>query len=293
MSNLFWPIYKKLEGEFIELSYFIYIDKKQLKTYSIKIADLILRTVSECENIAKELCKKENIKFRDKKGKIRDYVNFHEYINGLDQIYLLNKKLVSFDFENVSEGTFDTKHKPFQKEIRKINGQEKEIWKWYYSYNSIKHDRVKHFKEANLGNLIEGLAALFLLNIYYVDKTFFIEKEYDYDSIISNIEGFSNVFTVEYACIMNKEDKRIKQDSFFDPISYFEIALPYSTYIIETDKKYKTESDQGADMIEKIESKALIYQDGTLKNKYDKYEFKDHITVCSIVASLNKVKDFL
>lgn len=60
MSNLFWPIYKKLESEFMEISYYISIDKRQLKTYSIKIADLILRTVSECENISKELCKRES-----------------------------------------------------------------------------------------------------------------------------------------------------------------------------------------------------------------------------------------
>ena len=83
-KNLFWPIYEKIEEEFKELSYYISIDKKQLKVYSIKIADLILRTVSECENIASVICKNESIKFRDKKGHIRKSVYFNFYARGLN-----------------------------------------------------------------------------------------------------------------------------------------------------------------------------------------------------------------
>ncbi|WP_307399334.1 hypothetical protein [Paenibacillus anaericanus] len=289
MSNLFWPIYKKLESEFIELSYYISIDKRQLKTYSIKIADLILRSVSECENIAKELCKREKIKFRDKKGKIKDWVNFHEYIAELDQIYELKYKHVSCDFENISKGTFDIKHSPFMKEKAKIGREEKEVWKWYFSYNLIKHDRVKHFKEANIENLINGLAALFLLNIYYMDKDFYFENEYDYKAIITKIEGLSEVFKVDYTIIPSNLENRIRQDTFFDPISYFEVAKPYSTYLIETDKDYKTESDRGADVLDKLESSVQIYQDGTLRKKYENYKLTNHKTKCAIVAFLNKV----
>ncbi|KAF6578407.1 hypothetical protein G9G54_14145 [Paenibacillus sp. EKM212P] len=288
MSNLFWPIYRKLESEFTELSYYISIDKQQLKTYSIKIADLILRAVSECENIAKELCKKEKIKFRDKKGQIRDYVTFHEYIEELDKMYNLKYKLVACDFENIKKGTFDIKHDPFRKERITRNGKDKEIWRWYNSYNLIKHDRIKNFKEANMGNLINSLAALFLLNVYYMDKDFYLTNEYSYETIISKIEGFSEVFKVDYTLIPKQSETRIQRDNFVDPYSYFEIAKPYSTYIIETDKEYKTDSDRGADLIDKLESKVMLYKDGVLTRKYDNYELRDHKTVCSIVASLNK-----
>ena len=41
-QNLFFPVYKQLEKELDELSYFITFDKKQLKTYSIKISELLL-----------------------------------------------------------------------------------------------------------------------------------------------------------------------------------------------------------------------------------------------------------
>lgn len=290
MSNLFWPIYKKLENDFIELSYYIAIDKKQLKTYSIKIADLMLRSVSECENLAKELCKKEKVKFKDKKGKIRKYVIFNEYIEKLEQIYGLSEKHVSCIFDNIKQGTFDIKHTPFAKKKILKEGKEKEILSWYNSYNLIKHDRVKHFKEANIGNLIDSLTALFLLNIYYMDKTFYIVDEYNYKKIISQIEEFSQVFQVDYTLVPSDLSEELPQwkDTFFNPISYFEIATPYSTYLIETDKLYKTESDQGADLLDKLESSSYIYQNGSLVKKHNEYELKDHQTQCSIIAILNK-----
>lgn len=112
-QNLFFPIYKQLEKELIELSYFITFDKKQLKVYSIKISDLLLRTVSEIENISKELCKKEGIKFYDKKKHIRQYVKFHEYIDKLEECYLLSKKIVDFNLDNADSNIYDSKLTPF------------------------------------------------------------------------------------------------------------------------------------------------------------------------------------
>lgn len=293
MSNLFWPIYKKLENDFIELSYYVAIDKKQLKTYSIKIADLILRSVSECENLAKELCKNEKIKFKDKKGRIRKYVLFNEYINQLENIYGLSEKHISCIFDNIKQGTFDTKKTPFSKKKILKEGKEKEVLNWYNSYNLIKHDRVKNFKEANLGNLIDSLGALFLLNIYYMNKTFYMVNEYNYKKIILQIEGFSQVFQLDYTLVPSNPNKESSQwkDTFFDPLSYFEIAMPYSTYLIKTDQLYKTESDEGADLLEKLESSSYVYQNGGLVRKYDEYELKDHKTQCCIIAVLNKNKN--
>ena len=65
-----------------------------------------------------------------------------------------------------------------------LNGKTKSIWSWYYAYNKIKHDRVKFFRYANLECLIKALAALFLLNIYYLNKTFYSENSYDTDYIL-------------------------------------------------------------------------------------------------------------
>lgn len=289
-KNLFWPIYEQIEKEFKEISYFVSINRKQLKTYSVKIADLILRTVSECENIANELCKKENIKFKDKKGNIRDIVYFGEYIQKLDKIFDLKDKHVSFDYKNADAETFDMKRMPFRKEDKKIKGKKKSIWNWYQAYNMVKHDRINNFNEANLGNLIDGLAALFLLNIYYLDKTFYDKDNYNIEKIEKNIESFSDVFSVDFT--IKLEDEGINEyyeDSFFNPYKFWEISKIHATYIIEYDKKIKTASDKGAEFLDKLESKVLIEKpNGTFKKKYEDYEFQDRKSICAITASINR-----
>lgn len=292
-KNMFWPIYLKLEQEFKELSYYITIDKNQLKTYSIKIADLILRASAECENIASELCKKEGIKFVDSKGHIRKVVNFNEYIEALNKIYNLQRKNVNPVYENISNNAFDIKLTPFVKRKIKVNGKEKEVIPWYNAYNKIKHDRIKNYKKANMENLILTLSALFLLNIYYKDKTFYVNDSYDVNKVIQQIEGFSDVFFVDYTLKVEEDNyNKFKTDTFFDPFSYFKIGLPMSVYVIEADKEIKTGSDECADLIDKLESCVKIKQsDGTYIKKYENYQLIDHKTICNVVASVNKIAE--
>ena len=38
---------------------------------------------------------------------------------------------------------------------------------WWRQYNAVKHERLENFDQANLGNLLEALAALHILNIMY------------------------------------------------------------------------------------------------------------------------------
>lgn len=285
-QNLFWPIYKQIEKEFKEISYYIAFDRKQLETYSVKIADLILRTVSECENVASALCKKENIEFKDRKGNLRNIVYFHEYIKKLNSKFNLKNKLVRFDFQNASENIFDMKRAPFEKETKQINGKEKFIWSWYYSYNMIKHDRINNFKEANLKNLINGLAALFLLNIYYLDEVYYLKKSYNIKKIIKKIKNFSDVFSVD---IEGDGFGEYNGNTFFDPYTYFEIAKEHSTYIIEYDKEIKTDSDKGAEFLDKLESKIFIKKsDGSFKKKHENYEFENRKTKCPIIGRINR-----
>ena len=287
-TNLFWPIYQKLEEEFKELSYYISIDRKQLKTYSIKIADLILRTVAECENIASVICKNEKIKFTDKKGHIRKSVYFNEYIDELNKVFKLDKKLVNPIFNNIDSSAFDCKLQPFRKETLKVNGKEKEIIPWYNAYNKIKHDRVKNYKQANLENLITSLAALFMLNIYLKNEIFY--DNYDINKIISKIKNFSDVFEIDFSMKTNRYDNVNKdKDSFFDPVSFFETTLPMSVYVLECDKEIKTSSDEGADLMDKLESTLIIGKpDGSFEKKYSEYTLTDHKTVCKLVASINR-----
>lgn len=134
---------------------------------------------------------------------------------------------------------------------------------------TISHDRIKNFKQANLENLIYSLSALFILNVYYMDKVFYEIDTYNHDRIIEKIEE-------EY--------------SFFNAITYFEVAKQYATYVIYEDVQFKTPGDEVSDSMQKLESNVMVYnkENQTLKKFHDSYEFKDHYTKCKLVAKLNR-----
>ena len=294
-QNLFFPIYKQLEKELEELSYFISFDKKQLKTYSTKISDLLLRTVSEVENISKALCKREKIKFYDKNKHIRQVVYLNEYFEKLESIFQLSEKSVSFDLENCNSNIFDAKLIPFRKDkTYKLNKKERFTWSWYYAYNKIKHDRVKYFRYANLECLINALAALFLLNVYYLDKVFYSKESYDTNYVIHKIKSFSNVFSINYTIVMSKNDEKNAQelfsDTFFNPSLFFKIGLESSVYVLYYDYTIKTSSDEGADLFDKLEGGIHIYnpETKTFRKKYENYQYTDHVTKCKLVAKINR-----
>ncbi len=166
---------------------------------------------------------------------------------------------------------------------------------WYFAYNKIKHDRVKYFKHANLNNLIHALAALFLLNIYYLDKVFYNISDYNINKIIEQIQSFSDVFEIHFTIYLSPEEEKLyaqiqNPNTFFNPISYFKIGQPYSTYIIYHDIEIKTESDVGADFLDKLTTSLVKYnpQTNQYEKVYDNYQFKDHKTKCILVAKLNK-----
>lgn len=142
-QNLFFPVYKQLEKELDELSYFITFDKKQLKTYSIKISELLLRTVSEIENISKELCKREKLNSMIKINISAKWYILTTISKNLKTYFFYQKNMCRLTQITVMKiylmlSLFRLKDKTYT-----LNGKTKSIWSWYYAYNKIKHDRVK------------------------------------------------------------------------------------------------------------------------------------------------------
>lgn len=55
-TNLYWQVYRNLEKEFLALTEVIHIDDHQLETvYSMRIADMLVRTAVEIESLSKHL----------------------------------------------------------------------------------------------------------------------------------------------------------------------------------------------------------------------------------------------
>ena len=100
--NLYWPVYKNLEEEFLKLAEYIHFSDEQLKIYSMFIADLIVRCSVEIEAISKELYYTlgGNISPTDSKGNNRDLYFDTDCLALLDQKWLLSKKQIAVSAVN-------------------------------------------------------------------------------------------------------------------------------------------------------------------------------------------------
>lgn len=125
-----------------------------------------------------------------------------------------------------------------------------------------------------------------------MDKVFYEIDTYNYDRIIEKIEGFSDIFCIDYTVDTSNSDisKNIEEYSFFNAITYFEVAKQYATYVIYEDVQFKTPGDEVSDSMQKLESNVMVYnkESQTLKKFHNSYEFKDHYTKCKLVAKLNR-----
>jgi len=177
----FWPVYKHLEKEVLELSYSVQFNDQHLNVYSLKIAELFLRCVTEIESISQTICREELIEMKNQP-------NFHSHIlPKLTKKWGVDKKVVCFSCQ---EAVYiaHIQLKPFEKGIAK---------RWWQDYNAIKHDRAKNMEVANLNNLFNALAGLYLLNVYLMDITFSqSEVSRDYNGNFELISMGSNMFAI-------------------------------------------------------------------------------------------------
>ncbi len=153
--------YKKLELEFNELLYLIMVDDEQLKTYSLKICDLILWSVVEIETITKDLygkIKKENTNLDGKR--------FDDLLDEIIKNFEISELNIYLSSESVSLSPEKRKYNPFLKNA--INSKNRKVFQWNNAYQNLKHNKLKKIQEfGTVDNLISSLGALYLLNIYF------------------------------------------------------------------------------------------------------------------------------
>lgn len=151
----FWKKYLFLEEKLIDTEKYVSFDKKNFKTYSNVFEELLVVICGEIEAVLKEWTVLED-------GSI-----------GTLLTELLGKKQGSFN-RTIYLKLTTIKLKPFNKlyDLIQINKGGSNILKgfdasnhlyWWNSYNKIKHNKVKNKKKANLKNVLESLAALYIL----------------------------------------------------------------------------------------------------------------------------------
>ncbi len=165
--NSFWPIYKNLEEETLQLTKYINFSDDQLKVYSMYIADLIMRIVVEIESLSKELYKLNNgPDILDDEGNSRDLffdTDCIKYLN--DKWGICNREIIV----SCTNFNFINEQYKILKPLKNANKRGTSSAKWNKSYQAVKHDRRNNLKKGNIESLILALGALYILNIYYKD----------------------------------------------------------------------------------------------------------------------------
>lgn len=163
MTTLYWQVYKNLEREFQELADTIYINDVQQEVYSMKIADLLIRTVIEIEALAKEL-------YLANEGPVvpdEDMYFDTVCMNHLNGLWNLDAKVVQVVSPNVY---FDKEENKVLRPLHKAHKRGSSSADWNKAYQAVKHNRVKELSKGSIKHFLHGLAALYLLNLYYKDE---------------------------------------------------------------------------------------------------------------------------
>ena len=179
-TNMFWTVYKKLEKDVIELSYFIrFSDEEredkdkhkhnQIWTYSNQIADLLIAICTQIESLFFELYKQEFEETADSIGtaisKIDKKWNF-----SAKQVRIIAKNMYFSDMNGLG------------REFAPMSYRAHDENDYYGAYCAVKHNRINTLYKANINILIRALAALFILNVYYSFEDVQINElnEFDY-----------------------------------------------------------------------------------------------------------------
>lgn len=169
-NNLYWSVYKNLERELTELADLIHFDDGQLKVYSIKISELLLRTVVEIESVVKELYFLNGGTKTDDKDLYFDT----DCIELIETKWKLSKKQVLVSAYNFY---FLNDENKILTPLYKANKRGSSSSDWQKAYQSVKHNRAKNLTSGNLKNLIRSMAGLYILNIYYKETLYDLEKD--------------------------------------------------------------------------------------------------------------------
>ena len=229
--NLYWPVYKNLEEEFLKLAGYIHFSDDQLGTYSMFIADLIVRCSVEIEALSKELYRMlgGNMSPTDSQGKTRDLYFDTDCLDLLEKTWLLGKKQIAVSAINYYCTKTENKIlTPLHKACKRGTSGSK----WKQAYQAVKHDKRGSLKKASIENLLHAMGALYILNLYYRDEKLDLGRVYLNDCNFDNRLG-SEIFSAHYCHATSVLPGQIMDDSCI--ISLPADELEKSIYIIKID----------------------------------------------------------
>ena len=142
----YWPYFFALEADVNKLSRYVEFTERNYSTYSIEMVRLYLSICSEVDVVLKDLCKEISSDFNTK--------------NITDYRQIISDELKDFNNQEAICHRFGLSFTPW-KSWNKNNSPE-----WWSSHNKVKHQRNEFYNKANLENVLQSLAALYLVNVY-------------------------------------------------------------------------------------------------------------------------------
>ncbi|MBR1646242.1 MAG: hypothetical protein IJ685_05620 [Selenomonadaceae bacterium] len=220
--NLYWSIYENLEAEVLRLADDIFFDDKQLKVYSVTIGNLIVRCAIEIESLAKELyCSLGGapmIWVEEKQSERFPYFDT-DCLDLLIQRWKIDKKKIQITNSKMNF----SKEKSILTPLHKSNRARDKGSLWKRAYQSFKHNRAQSITKANVENLLGALGALYILNLYYRDDSFWygvpIEGREEYQPHSKIFSPF--VCDASTPIPASDEERKINTDIPFDESIYF------------------------------------------------------------------------
>jgi hypothetical protein len=142
-----WQFFESLDDDLHSLSRVIEFDKDNFSTHSVQLARLYLSVCSEIDVVAKLLCARVD------PSKTPDNIN--EYRS------LIAGRYPNFSVLKIELPAHALDFQPWSAWSSGTNPL------WWGSYNKVKHQRNTHYREANLGNVLESAAGLLVMLTYY------------------------------------------------------------------------------------------------------------------------------
>lgn len=142
-----WNYFLALMNDLEKLSRYIEFSDTNMKTYSIELTHILLSASSEVDVVMKQLCSLIN------PNKTANNINAYRDIIKADVLDFIN--------EEIYINRYGLSFKPWDS----WNGESNPDW--WKSHNNVKHQRDKHFNEANLENTIKAVGALLIAVVYY------------------------------------------------------------------------------------------------------------------------------
>ena len=185
MEANYWQYYLSFEEDIDRVFRYIEPSEHNFPVYSVELTRLYLAICSEIDVLLKAYCKL--LDASSNPSRIDEYAKV---------VLSSNKGLCSETVKFQRFGLLITPFSDWEPGCAPV---------WWKKHNGVKHDRSVNFKDANLGNVLNSLAALYLLNLYYYNAR---------KSIDLNELGFSESLEQTVISLTSRLDV-LKIDSVF------------------------------------------------------------------------------